>query len=117
MEITGTVKDKATGETLPNAAIYFSGQDGVWLPGTTGTLADENGNFTISKASDDKNYLTATYTGYANKAVPVAETINFKLSTNAILPAVNITGTMILPRVAILLLFVIILIWILKPFK
>jgi len=60
MNIYGIITDKATGETLPMANIYFSDRNGN-LIGSEGTTSDIiTGEFALS---GDGDYITASYTG------------------------------------------------------
>jgi len=114
MLITGKITDQATGQPLPNANVYFSGSSGTYINGTTGTISDHNGNYSINGVGE---HLTASYTGYAKQTEQAANNINFQLPNDATLPEVNIIASMLWPRIAAVIIVTIVTIWILKPFQ
>lgn len=63
--ITGNVKDKETGETLPGANVYESTHDGI-LRGN-GTTSDLNGDFTLitSLNENQSGFVTVSMLGYS----------------------------------------------------
>ncbi|MBS4057292.1 MAG: TonB-dependent receptor [Bacteroidales bacterium] len=74
--VTGTVKDKATGETLPGASVFVKGT-------TVGTIADINGDYTFD-VKPGKFVLEASFVGYEtineNVSVAAGQTIVINLS-------------------------------------
>lgn len=113
MVIRGTIKDKQTGEALPSANIFISGADGKYVAGSPGTYTDPYGKYMFNA---EGNYLTATYTGYQSKTLPVSDTVNFDLTRGVGLPEVQITGFALWPRVLAIIITIIVFIWLLKPF-
>ncbi len=100
--IKGTVFDSATGETLPNANVYFSDKQGTPGSAKGGTATDVNGkyifpNYTVNQGiqtSFPAVYLTASYTGYALQTITVTGNADFHLlATATTLPEVEIIGT------------------------
>ena len=85
IEISGTVHDRATGETLPQANVYFSDEKGNHSG--SGTAADNDGKYTLSGPS---GYVTASYTGYQKQTKPAASSLNFRLEPGAMLKQVEI---------------------------
>lgn len=70
MKITGTVKDKETGEELIGATIS--------IPGTTvGTLTDVKGDFTISVPKN--SVLKFSYVGYKAQEITITESTNLDI--------------------------------------
>ncbi|HUP51144.1 MAG TPA: TonB-dependent receptor [Longimicrobiales bacterium] len=64
-DVTGTVRDSISGETLPNAVVSVEG-------GTARTLTDRLGRFTILGLGDGAYTLEVEYLGYATARVEVA---------------------------------------------
>lgn len=62
-EVTGTVVDQMTGETLPSVSILVVGTD-------TGTTTNLDGEFSL-RMSDPQGSLRFTFVGYETKVVPV----------------------------------------------
>lgn len=114
MLIQGKISDKTTGELLPGANVYFTASGGVYIPGTTGTYTDQFGNFAIDGVGE---YLTASYTGYRNLTLRVDPTVNFDLTSGSDLPEVNIIDTALWPRILVVIVTTIVVIWVLKPFS
>jgi len=59
MEISGTVSDKSTGETLPGANVYFSDSEGNITGDNYGAAANPDGWFNVI---GEGQHLTASYT-------------------------------------------------------
>lgn len=59
LEISGTIKDKATGEALPFANVSVRGT-------TNGASANVDGYFTLFDVPSDTSVLVASYIGYPN---------------------------------------------------
>ncbi|MCF8276979.1 MAG: TonB-dependent receptor [Flavobacteriales bacterium] len=59
MNVSGIVKDKNTGESLPFATVIIRGT-------TIGTTTNQDGYFTIFKVPTDTSALIANYMGYEN---------------------------------------------------
>jgi len=74
--VSGVIKDAATGETVPFAAVQVKGT-------TTGTTADANGNYSITVSSQASLIYSAI--GYVNQEVAVAgrKVIDIALDTDA----------------------------------
>jgi len=92
--IKGTVFDATTGETLPQANVYFSDASGSPGSATNGTATDVNGQFSFSTTPAGNSYLTASYTGYSPQTLLISGNTDFHLSpatTN--LPEVEIFGS------------------------
>ena len=60
--ITGIIKDKKTGETLPYASVTIKGTK-------KGSMANTNGLFTIFNVSNDTCVMVASYIGYKSKEI------------------------------------------------
>lgn len=114
MNITGHIIDKTTGESLPGANIYFSAENGVYIPGAIGTYTDGNGNYSINGVGE---YITATFTGYQKLTLPASSTVNFALTQGSNLPEVEITARALLPYILTVIVTTIAVIWLLKPFQ
>ncbi|MEG1484322.1 MAG: TonB-dependent receptor [Bacteroidales bacterium] len=80
--VTGTVTDAAGGESLLGAYIQVKGTN-------TGTMADDNGKYTISCASNA--VLVFSYIGYDNVEIPVEG----KTVVNAALKSANVLNEVI----------------------
>lgn len=76
IEITGTVSDEASGETLPGVNILVKGT-------STGSVTDLNGNYSISAASSG-SVLVFSYVGYSDQEFNIGNMriIDVKLSEN-----------------------------------
>ena len=97
--LTGTVKDRSTGETLPYANVFITGADGVYKPGAKGTITNINGVYNFDAQG---THLTASYTGMQPQTIAIGTqtTINFQLEPGAnLLPEVVITATQYWPRI------------------
>ena len=114
MTVTGKVTDQQ-GTPLINAAVYFSGSDGKYINGNAATTTDENGNYILR--GTESPYVTASYTGYTTRTMHLNQMVNFEMRTNNNLQEVNILGSMLWPRIAIILIVIIVTIWLLKPFS
>jgi len=96
MIISGTITDKTTGETLPNASVYFSNAGGN-ITNNQGTASNLDGEYSITGEGD---YLTASYTGYAKQTIPATSgRHDFALSSGLNLPEVIIKGKILWPRI------------------
>jgi hypothetical protein len=112
MYIYGTIRDRNTGETLPQANIYFSDAQGNYTAGSEGTAADENGYYSIHGTGD---YLTASYTGYKKQITPAAPgRFDFALTSGIGLPEVVIKGKILWPRILAGLIILVFLIYLYK---
>jgi ferric enterobactin receptor len=60
--LTGTIRDKSTGEALPSASIYVKGS-------TIGTTTNTDGYFTFLKVPSDTSTLIVQYIGYEKTEV------------------------------------------------
>jgi len=114
MLITGTIKDKATGESLPFANVFFAGPDGKYQAGTPGTITDFSGNYTLQ---GNGSHVTASYTGYKPQTKAAAPTLNFDLATDAnLLPEVIVSAKMVWPRVLAAIIILVTLYFSIKYF-
>ena len=66
-EITGTVIEETSGESIPYAtvALYNKSDDSVF----TGTISDDDGKFTITKISTGDYYLKVSFMGYKDHTI------------------------------------------------
>lgn len=62
-QVTGTVKDEQTGESVPGVNVVIKGT-------SSGTVTDADGKFSMEAAGDD--VLVFSFVGYASKEVAVA---------------------------------------------
>src|SRR6187551_1914517 len=62
--VSGTVKDKATGETVPGVNVVVKGT-------TTGTITDGDGKFSLQVPSADA-ILVISFVGYAKEEIAVS---------------------------------------------
>jgi TonB-linked SusC/RagA family outer membrane protein len=84
--VTGTVKDKDTGEPLPGVTVIVKGT-------STGTVADQKGNYKIN--ASEKSILSFSFIGYSTieKLVGNKSTISIDLvSDNKQLAEVRVVG-------------------------
>ncbi|WP_044170438.1 SusC/RagA family TonB-linked outer membrane protein [Flectobacillus major] len=84
--VTGTVKDKDTGEPLPGVTVIVKGT-------STGTVADQKGNYKIN--ASEKSILSFSFIGYSTieKLVGNQSTISIDLvSDNKQLAEVRVVG-------------------------
>lgn len=98
-KITGTVKDRGTGEALSFSTVY--------IPKTQyGTTVEENGNYTLNKVPAGTYKLVATFLGYIRQEqeVTVADNqtveVNFTLKQDTSTNEVVVTGN-VNPRTAL----------------
>ena len=86
IEISGTVTDAETGETLIGVNVIIVGS-------TTGTATDIDGNYVIETNKENAS-LQFSYTGYTSKIIKVGEerVINASLSSGEYLEEVIIVG-------------------------
>lgn len=89
IQVKGTIKDKTTGETLPQANVYFSDRHGNILPSHEGTATDLNGLYEIE---GNGAYITASYVGYAKKTKPFKSILNFELESGVELKGIVISA-------------------------
>ncbi len=81
--ISGIVKDKSTGETLPGANVIIKGT-------ITGGVTDFDGRYVIEKVTAGNVEVEASFIGYVAQPIKVTvvagqtATINFNLATDAI---------------------------------
>ena len=73
--ISGTIKDKASGETLPAAAVTF-----LELPGK-GATSNSYGFYSITIPAGSYTMITS-YTGYATDTLKVLVTKNIIINSN-----------------------------------
>jgi TonB family protein len=75
--VTGNLSDKLTGSFLPGTAVIIKGT-------TIGTIADNQGNYSINVA-DDKATLVFSHVGYKTQEIPIAKNaiINVQLEVDA----------------------------------
>ena len=111
-KIHGYITDK-NGDPLINANVYFSDENGNYHAGSMGTITDATGEYFINGVGD---YLTASYTGYKRKVEPVngRNKINFVLTDNTTLPAVEIKGIQVSKYIFFILLIVVLIVIIYK---
>ena len=85
-DISGTVTDAMTNETLIGASVFIKGS-------TRGTLTDVEGKYQI--AANDQDVLVFSYVGYQSVEVLVAANneINVGMKANITLPEVVLVGT------------------------
>lgn len=86
-EITGTVTDAETGDSLPGVNVFVEGT-------SVGTSTDAEGKFSLSVA-DTVSTLTFSYIGYKTKKVPIQnqEDLNIQLeSKTSLLSDVVVVG-------------------------
>jgi TonB-dependent receptor len=62
-DISGTIRDKKTGETIVGAAVRIDGT-------STGVLSDLNGNFKLSNLKYGSYTLVVTYISYKKQSIP-----------------------------------------------
>jgi len=93
--MTGKITDKATGQPLPFANIFYSGKDGKITLANWGTQSDANGNYNLEAGGGF--YVTAMVMGYKPLTKTVIESylpsviVNFALEpTEYSLPIVEI---------------------------
>ncbi len=84
-EITGTILDDSTEETLIGASVLIKGTD-------TGTTTDVDGRFTITANTGD--ILLISYTGFESQEVPVgvSNVLEIRMSEGLTLEQVVVTG-------------------------
>lgn len=70
IQISGVVKDAATGELLPGADIQLKGT-------TKGTRTDIKGNFSLSTGKDSATVLIVSYLGYQKEEVKLKQNTIF----------------------------------------
>ncbi|HEY0654490.1 MAG TPA: TonB-dependent receptor [Chryseosolibacter sp.] len=68
-KITGTVSDSTTNKPVEFATIALN--DPTTNKPVDGTIADDQGRFTISKVADGNYNLTITFIGFNTKSIPV----------------------------------------------
>jgi TonB-linked SusC/RagA family outer membrane protein len=71
-KVTGTVKDKSTGEMVPGVSVIIRGTN-------NGTITDADGAFTID-ASSNEDVLVFSFVGYKKIEVPVSGQTTFDIS-------------------------------------
>lgn len=79
-EITGVVKDSATGQPLTGVTIKIKGEN-------VGTITDAQGKFSLEVP--DGAVLEVSYLGYNSIAIPVEEKSNFQISLAATATGLN----------------------------
>lgn len=115
MNIYGTITDKATGETLPMANIYFSDNAGKYTAGNTGTTSDNYGYYQLS---GDGGFITASYTGFNKMTIKATPGFhNFELTSGINLPEVEIKGKIIWPRALAAVIVLALLFYLYKKFR
>ena len=72
--VTGTVTDAADGKPIQGARVFVNGT-------SIGTVTDARGMFQLNVPQQHKE-LTVTFIGMKTQKVPVASTVNVKLSPN-----------------------------------
>lgn len=84
--ITGNITDAETGEPLIGANIVVTGT-------TSGTIADYDGNFSLSVPANS-NSLTISYTGYTEQVIDITDlnVVNVAMEPGAALEEVVVTG-------------------------
>ena len=75
--VTGVVKD-ISGETLPQANVYFSDRNGKILPLHQGTASNNQGQFQLE---GEGAYITASYVGYNKQTKPIKRNLEFILES------------------------------------
>ncbi len=84
MQVTGTVVDKATGETIIGASVVEAGTQ-------NGVITDFDGKFTLSVSPDAQ--ITISYIGYKPVTVKAAPTLEIAMEEdNEMLDEVVVTG-------------------------
>lgn len=81
--ISGAVKDKTTGETLPFANILIEGT-------TQGTTSNQDGYFTLRNVPTDTAVLVAKYVGYFEKKIYLTPAMPEKGFQIELIPANNL---------------------------
>ncbi len=87
--VSGIVKDAQTDEPLVGATVYWEGT-------TVGVTCDLNGEFKLHRVKG-YNKLAASYVGYRNEVVEVAEgvsDVDFSLSSDTTIEEVVVEGTL-----------------------
>jgi hypothetical protein len=116
-QISGTVKDKITGERLPFVNIFHS--DSLGAPvGNIGTITNNMGSFTVSSGSA---FITASFVGYKRQTLQNnGGILHFQLEPTAFTTSDTFTVTALKTRWEIIalaaLLIFIVLAFILKKF-
>jgi len=87
ISVSGIITDQTTGETLPQANVYFSDRAGQILPNHQGSVADENGFYSIE---GNGAYITASYVGYSKETKPFKRSLDFELRSGVELKEIEI---------------------------
>lgn len=65
-QVSGLVLDNTTGEPLPGASVYFSGNTQM------GTITNENGEFQLQLPDTNAKKLTISFTGYRTTEISIS---------------------------------------------
>ena len=116
MQVHGYITDKATGESLPQANIFFSDRNGQILPANQGTAANENGFYQMS---GEGNFVTASYTGFTPQTKSIGRQMNpvgmnFQLAEGTTLQEFTVIGFVWWPRILAALILLAVLWYVIK---